>query len=67
MNWNDRNLLQVWQAVSQVSGYSLSAELHEDKPCELRESHHPDGCKTAAFLSEELRGGARGEGVHGQM
>lgn len=28
------------------------------------ESHHADGCKTAAFLSKELRGGGRKRRVY---
>jgi len=39
--------------------------------CELRVSRHPDGCKTAAFLSKELGMGGAGTGlrevVHGQV
>lgn len=42
--------------MSQVFGYSLSAEPHENKPCELRESHHPDGCQSTVFLSKGLWG-----------
>lgn len=58
MSWNDCNLLEVWQAgLSKVSGYSLSAEVHEDKPCEPRESHYPCRHKTDSLLSKELPGG----------
>lgn len=57
-SWNDCNLLKVWQAgSSEVSGYSLSAEVYEDKLCELRESHYPCGHQTGSLPSKELPGG----------
>lgn len=58
MSWNDCNLLQIWQAGwNRVSGYSLSAEVHENKPYELREPHCPCGHRTDSLLSEELPAG----------
>ncbi|PKU44393.1 hypothetical protein llap_5336 [Limosa lapponica baueri] len=59
MSWNDCNLLQVWQAgLTQVSGYSLPAELREDKLCELRVSPKKAvgflGCKRALPAHTEL-------------
>lgn len=57
MSWNDCNLLQVWQAgLSQLSGFSLSAEVLGDKPYELRQSHCPCAHKTDSLLSKELPG-----------
>lgn len=43
--------------MTEVSGYSLSAEVHEDKPYELRDSHYPCGHQTGSLLSKELPGG----------